>query len=145
MKALITIVFASFLTGFGAGNGNDETKRILQAWIVTQNQGTDVAVRKFIDTYYSPDLIQKMKNYEDHVKFYKQIIHEFGKIQEVIYETEKDTDIKLKVQVLKEATPLVPEPGPEEILVIEIDLDPENKQYLAKGLGMGALICYIKR
>ncbi len=63
MKALITILFASFLTGFGAGNGNDETKRILQAWIVTQNQGTDVAVRKFIDTYYSPDLIQKMKNY----------------------------------------------------------------------------------
>ncbi len=79
------------------------------------------------------------------MKFYKQIIHEFGKIQEVIYETEKDTDIKLKVQVLKEATPLVPEPGPEEILVIEIDLDPENKRYLAKGLGMGALICYIKR
>lgn len=145
MKALVTILLVSFLTGFGPENGHDETKRILNAWIATQNEGTDAAVRNFIDTYYSPGLIERMKNYEDHVKFYKQIIHEFGKIQNVIYETEKDTDTKLKVQVLKEATPLVPEPGPEEILVIEIDLDPENKRYLSRGLGMGALVCYIKR
>lgn len=133
------------LIGPAAENTSVETQRILDAWITTQNDGSDTAVRHFIDTYYSPEMLKKMKNYEAHVKFYKQIISEFGKVQKVIYETENDTDVKLKVQLLKEATPLVPEPTPEEILVVEIDLDPENKQYLSKGLGMGALICYIKR
>lgn len=145
MKAIIATILISLASGFGLANTTDNTQRVLDAWIATQNEGTDKAVRAFIDTYYSPELLKKMKNYEDHVKFYKQIISEFGKIQDVVYETETDTAIKLKVQLLKEATPLVPEPGPEEILVVEVDLDPENKQYLRRGLGMGALICYIKR
>lgn len=145
MKTLATLVLISILSGFGPERASSDTQRILDAWIVTQNVGTDAAVRQFIDTYYSPELLKEMKNYEDHVKFYKQIISEFGKVQKVIYETETNTDLKLKVQLLKRATPLVPEPGPEEILVVEIDLDPENKKCLSKGLGMGALICYIRR
>ncbi|GAB5524672.1 MAG: hypothetical protein Roseis2KO_25440 [Roseivirga sp.] len=145
MKTLIATILVSLVSSFGIANITEDTQRILDAWVATQNKGTDEAVRAFIDTYYSPELFKKMKNYEDHVKFYKQIISEFGKIQQVIYETETNTATKLKVQLLKEATPLVPEPGPEEILVVEVDLDPDNKQYLNRGLGMGALICYIKR
>lgn len=145
MKAIISTILISLASVFGTANTTDDTQRILEAWVATQNEGTDKAVRAFIDTYYSPALLEEMKNYEDHANFYKQIISEFGKIQHVIYETETDTAIKLKVQLLKAATPLVPEPGPEEILVVEVDLDPENKQYLSRGLGMGALICYIKR
>lgn len=144
MKTLFTFLLVS-LSGLGTENTSANTQRILEAWIVTQNDGSDTAVRHFIDTYYSPEVLKKMKNYEDHVKFYKQIISEFGKIQKVIYETERNTDTGLKVQLLKEATPLIPEPTPEEILVVEIDLDPNNPKYLSKGLGMGALICYIKR
>ncbi len=145
MKTIIATILISLVNGFDTVNTTDDTQRILDAWIVTQNEGTDKAVRAFIDTYYSPELLEQMKNYEDHVKFYKQIISEFGKIQDVIYETENNTALALKVQLLKEATSLVPEPGPEDILVVEIDLDPDNKQYLRRGLGMGALICYIKR
>lgn len=144
MKALFILVLAGIFPGFATERASNDTQRILDAWIITQNVGTDAAVREFIDTYYSPEMLRKMKNYEDHVKFYKQIISEFGKVQKVIYETETNTDLELKVQLLKEATPLVPEPGPEEILVVEIDLDPQNSRYLSKGLGMGALICYIK-
>ena len=118
---------------------------MLDAWIETQNKGTDEAIRSFIDTYYSPAMLGKMKNYEDHLNFYKQVISEFGSIQKIVYITEKDTEHSLKVQLLQEATPLLPEPSPEEILVVEIDLDPENPAYLSRGLGMGALICYIKR
>ena len=110
-----------------------------------QNLGTKPAVEHFIKNYYSPDVLQKMKNFDDHVNFYMTIIHDFGDIQDVIYKTEEDSNYSLKVQLLKKGTLLVPTPSPEEILVVEIDLDPENPKYLKRGLGMGALICYIKR
>lgn len=122
-----------------------ETERILKAWISTQNEGTDEAIREFINTYYSPGMLKKMKNYEDHVNFYRSIISDFGDLQEAVYKTESDQSHHLKVQLLKRITPLVPEPKPEEILVVQIDLDPEQPRYLSRGLGMGALVCYIKR
>lgn len=124
---------------------SDDAKVILDAWIETQNKGTDEAIGAFIKTYYKPSLLEKMKNFEDHLKFYRQVIDEFGPIQKVVFEEMESTKTKLKVQLLKQGTPLVPTPGPEEILVVEIDLDANNPKFLERGLGMGALICYIKR
>ncbi len=122
-----------------------DTARVLKAWMVMQNDGSDKAIRRFIDGYYSPTLLEKMKNYESHVGFYKQIIGEFGAVQELVYQTETDSEFKLKVQLLKQGRALIPEPSPEEILVVEIDLDPKNPAFLSRGLGLGALVCYIKR
>ena len=34
---------------------------------------------------------------------------------------------------------------PKDILVVEIDLDPENPKYLARGLDLGALVCEIQK
>lgn len=129
----------------GQKSEESKTERVLKAWVVMQNEGTDAAVRRFIDGYYSPALLENMKNYEAHVKFYKQIINEFGPVQDIIYHTEEAGENKLKVQLLKVGRTLVPEPTPEEILVVNIDLDPNNQDYLARGLGLGALVCYIKR
>ncbi len=124
---------------------NENTRRILDAWRKMHNAGTEQAVKSFIKEYYSPDLLSSMKNFDDHVNFYMTLIKDFGDIQETVYKTEESTKNRLKVQLLKEGSLLFPEPGPEEILVVEIDLDPENPRYLKRGLGMGALICYIKR
>ena len=118
---------------------------MLKAWILMQNEGTDTAIRRFIDAYYSPALLKKIKNYEAHVAFYKQIINEFGPVQNLIYQTDESSTYKLKVQLLRKGRALVPEPTIEEILVVNIDLDPENPEYLVRGLGLGALACYIKR
>lgn len=144
MKALFTL-FLFLAAVQNSSTEQTDTERVLEAWVVMQNNGSDKAVRQFIDTYYSPAILSKMKNYEDHVAFYKQIIHEFGKVQSTIYLTETDKDHKLKVQLIREGRALAPAPSAEEILVVEIDLDPENPQYLSRGLGLGALICHIKR
>ena len=124
---------------------SQDTQRVLEAWVATQNDGSEKAIRQFIDSYYSPAVLKGMKNYDDHVKFYQQVIAEFGQIQSHVFEVEVDEPHTLKVQLIKKGTPLVPSPGPEEVLVVEIDLDPEQPQYLKRGLGMGALICYLKR
>ena len=144
MKVIATL-FILLLPALKSPAVQPDTQRLLNAWITMQNNGSDKAVRQFIDSYYSPDMLSKMKNYDSHVAFYKQIIQEFGKVQSTVYLTETDSEHKLKVQLIKEGRALVPEPSPEEILVVEIDLDPENPKYLSRGLGLGALICYIKR
>ena len=124
---------------------NEETpQKVLDAWMEMQNAGTDEAIKEFINQYYSPAMIGKM-NMKDHVAFYRQIIDEFGEVQKLIYQKEVDQPFKLKVQLLKKGVAMVPEPTPYEILVVEIDLDPEQPRYLKRGLGLGALICYIKR
>ena len=144
MKYLLILSVLIFST-LRSVEENSHTQRLLKAWLEMQNVGTKPAVEHFIKNYYSPDVLQKMKNFDDHVNFYMTIIHDFGDIQDVIYKTEEDSNYSLKVQLLKKGTLLVPTPSPEEILVVEIDLDPENPKYLKRGLGMGALICYIKR
>ncbi|WP_420384781.1 hypothetical protein [Roseivirga sp.] len=128
-----------------SGAEKDPKMEILKDWISTQNDGSTSAINQFIDQHFSPELKENMKNREDHVAFYRQIIDEFGEVQDLIFKEMEVTDTKLKVQLLKKGYPLAPEPSPEEILVVEIDVLKDNPKYLSRGLGMGALICYIKR
>lgn len=145
MKYLITLLSLTFIFSQEKPKINEYTDAVLKAWIKTQNEGTDKAISAFIDDYYSPEVLRKMKNKQDHIKFYRQVIDEFGALQDIVYEVMVATDTSLKVQLLKVGTTLTPTPTPEEILVVEIDLDPKNKKKMVGGLGMGALICYIKR
>jgi hypothetical protein len=124
---------------------NEKTQRIFDAWLEMHNTGTEKAVGEFINDFYAPSALKKMKNFDAHVNFYMTMINDFGEMQDVIFKTEESTENRLKVQLLKKGSLAYPEPTPEEILVVEIDLNPENPEFLEKGLGMGALICYIKR
>lgn len=145
MKTYLTLALFSIFFISGNRENSKEAEVILDAWIKTHNEGTDKAIITFIDDYYAPEVLKKMKNKGDHLKFYRQVIDEFGPIQKGIYEVMNSSKTMLKVQLLKAGTPFAPAPTPEEILVVEIDLDPNNSKYISKGLGMGALICYIKR
>ena len=144
MKTVFSLFFFLFL--FAKQDSiKPQTQRVLSAMIEMQNVGTDEAINTFINKYFHPDLLYKMKNRSEHVSFYRQIIEEFGDVQKEVFKVEVSTDRKLKVQLLKKGVSFVPDPSPEEILVVEIDLNQDQPEYLARGLGMGALICYIKR
>lgn len=145
MKYFVILLFLAFISHEKKQEIDKSAEVILEAWIETQNKGTDKAIMAFIEEYYTPEVLSKMKNRSDHLKFYRQAVDEFGPIQKGIYEVMNSSKTKLKVQLLKVGTPLAPAPTPEEILVIEIDLDPNNTKYISRGLGMGALICYIKK
>lgn len=144
MKYILIITVLIFSTGRSPVE-NENTQRVLDAWLTMHNEGTKQAVREFIQDYYAPTVLKKMKNIDAHVNFYMTMINDFGDMQDVIYKTEESTKNRLKVQLLKKGSLVNPAPTPEEILVVEIDLSPDDPNYLEKGLGMGALICYIKR
>lgn len=123
----------------------DPKKQILDDWIRTQNLGSNEAINEFIDQWFAPELLEKMENRDEHIAFYRQIIDEFGELQNLVFKEIESTETKLKVELIKKGYPLVPEPAPEDILVVEIDVQKNNPRYLSRGLGMGALICYIKK
>lgn len=123
----------------------DPKKQILDDWIRTQNLGSNEAINEFIDQWFAPELLEKMENRDEHIAFYRQIIDEFGELQNLVFKEVESTETKLKVELIKKGYPLVPEPAPEDILVVEIDVQKNNLRYLSRGLGMGALICYIKK
>ena len=124
---------------------SDPKKKILEDWIRTQNIGSNKAINDFIDQWFAPELLDKMDNRDQHIAFYRQIIDEFGDLQNLVFREIESTETKLKVELLKKGYPLVPEPSPEDILVVEIDVQKDNPRYLSRGLGMGSLICYVKK
>ena len=124
---------------------NPKARQVLDDWISAQNDGSETAVIDFIKQYYPETAYSSEKKLKAHVDFCMQIVREFGKLQAEIYEVMENEPKKLKVQLLKAGTMAVTKPSPEDVLVVEIDLERENGTRLARGLGMGALICYIKR
>ena len=63
-----------------------------------------------------------------------------------MYKTVESSSNKLIVHLIKEAdSPMNMDIDPIDILVVEIDLDPKNSKYLARGLGLGALVCEIRK
>ncbi len=144
MKFLLLISIL-FLNPLHQDSIDPNTQRVLDALIAMQNDGSDESINEFIDEFFHPDLMREMTNKSAHVAFYRQIIDEFGNVESNIYKVEESTSTKLKVQLIKKGIAFIPEPSPNQILVVEIDLHKEETKYLARGLGMGALICYIKR
>lgn len=124
---------------------NPKARAVLNAWISTQNEGSEAAVIDFIKLYYPKAAYSSQKKLKAHTDFCMQIVREFGDVQAEIYEVMENEPKKLKVQLLKAGTLAVTRPSPEDILVVEIDLEEQNGTRLERGLGMGALICYIKR
>ena len=142
MLLLAIMVIAPWYNGQGI---NPKAEKVLKAWVAAQNDGSDSAVINFIKKYYPESAYETDSKLNAHVRFCRQIIDEFGDVGETIYEVMENQPKKLKVQLLKAGVAAVTQPSPEEILVIEIDLESKDQTRLARGLGMGALICYIKR
>lgn len=138
-----TILFFALM--FPHHNTNTYSTQILDRYIIANNDGSDDAIELFIRENYNPDLANRIK-IEDHIKFYRQISGEFGPLNKTVYKTVQSTSDKLIVHLIKESdSPINMDIDPIDILVVEIDLDPENPKYLARGLGLGALVCEIRK
>ena len=120
---------------------NTEQKTILDQFIKAHNAGTDDALASFIKATYHPDVYARIE-LDKHIAFYQHIVKEFGPLNHMIYKVEKATPLKLSVHLIKKEELITNKRiDPAEILVVNMDLHPEDQQYMAMGLGLGALIC----
>ena len=124
---------------------NKEQQAILDKFITYHNDGSEKALSQFAKETYNPILYDKI-DLEKHTAFYDQIAREFGRLNEQIYKLETETQLKLIVHLIKEdETVLNKNIDPREILVVELDLSDNNLKYLSRGLGLGALVCEVRK
>jgi len=138
--ALITLITlsSSFLQ-------NKEQLNILNKFIIANNDGSEEAIKQFIKDSYLPEIYATI-NLNDHVAFYKQIVNEFGDLNKQMYYLVEETPYKLIVHLIKKKEDIKNLAiDPKDILQVEIDLSKTNPKYIERGLGLGSLLCELKR
>ena len=144
MKKTILTLFAIALTTFSFAQ-NDEKLKILNKFIVANNTATEQAFMKFIKETYEPDLYKTI-DLKAHVEFYMMIAKDFGKLKTRVYKKIEENPLKLVVYLIKERESLLnTNIDPAEILVVDLDLNKNKVKFLNRALGLGALICEIKK
>ncbi len=83
---------------------------------------------------------------QQHIEFYSMISKDFGQLKSIVYEKIEEKPLRLVVQLIKKGESLSNKLiNPAEILVVEIDLNQKNPIYLNRALGLGALVCELKK
>jgi len=144
MKKTIFILFTLlFATNILAQKKNQLD--LLDNFIIAHNLGTEKAIINFIENSYKPSLLNKI-DLKEHIAFYDHIIKEFGSLNNEIYEVVEVKPNKLIVNLIKKEENIINKSiDPTEILMVEIDTDEKQPEYLSRGLGLGALACSIRK
>ena len=138
-KVIFLILFLSIL-GTQCYSKDDIKSEIVHQFIKMHNDGTEDAIKQFINKYYGPDLVQKI-SIDSQIDFYRQIIDEFGPLNTMTFKEVSETETKLVVQLIRHDGSNVNRHIPDtEILVVEVDIT-QGENYLNRGLGLGSLAC----
>ena len=144
MKKNLITLFAITTMAFAYSQNNNQSI-ILNKFIVANNSGTEDAFSKFIKETYEPNLYEKI-DLKQHIEFYTMISNDFGKLKPIVYEKMEESPLKLVVLLIKENESLSNKDIPStEILMVKIDQNEKKPKYLGRALGLGALICEIKK
>lgn len=142
-KTLLTFLAITIVTFTYSQNRNQ--LEILNKFIAANNSGTYEAINQFIKETYEPDFYKKI-DVEEHIKFYTMISEDFGQLKTIVHEKIEEKPLRLVVYLIKDSeSPINKNINPSEILVLEMDLSEKKATYLSRGLGLGALICEIKK
>ena len=142
-KKLITLFAITIVTFTYSQNRNQLV--ILNKFIVANNSGTNKAISQFIKETYEPNLYKKI-DLKEHTKFYAMISEDFGQMKTIVYKKIEEKPLRLIVYLIKENENLLNKTiNPTEILVVEMDLNEKNPKYLNRSLGLGALVCELKK
>jgi len=144
MKTYLIVIFTILSISFSYSQNKEQTN-ILNKFINAHNIGSQDAISEFIKDTYHPDIYAKI-NLKDYVAFYNQIVNEFGPLNFMIYKKVEETPLKFVVHLIKKDEYIKNQYiNPLEILVVEIDLSKNDKNYMPHGLGLGSLVCEQKR
>jgi hypothetical protein len=140
MKQAIFLFIFFLFSSFVYSQSKNQIQ-LLDKFVIAHNLGTEDAISKFIKEAYEPTLYKKI-DLKKQIKFYEQIVKEFGPLKNEIYELVEVKPTKLVVQMIKKDESLLNKSiDPTEILMVELDTSEKEANYLTRGLGLGALVC----
>jgi hypothetical protein len=140
---LLTILAVLFITVSYSQNNKHLT--VLNKYIIANNVGTTEAFSKFIKDTYNPQLFNKI-NVKSHIDFYTMISKDFGRLKLEVYKKTEENPSRLVVHLIKDNESLFNKKiNPAEVLVVEMDFNKNNASRLKKGMGLGALVCELKK
>lgn len=144
MKQIILFIFLLF-SFTSIQSQSKEQRKIITNYITAHNDGTSEAIIHFINQNYTPSYLKKI-DLNTHVNFYKNIIEEFDVLNFDIYKTVEQLPNRVVIHLIKEHESILTNHiEPTEILVLELDQAPNNSKFLEKGLGLGSLLCVLKK
>jgi hypothetical protein len=142
-NTLLTIIALAFVTLSYSQSNKQLT--VLNKYITANNLGTVDAFSQFIKDTYSPQLLKRI-NLKSHIDFYTIISEDFGQLKFEVYKKIEEKPSRLVVHLIKEKESLFNKNiNPAEVLVIEMDFNKKNSSLLKKGMGLGALVCELKK
>ncbi len=137
---VLSIIFATSVCG-----QTKEQQRILDKFVTMHNIGTVQVIEGFIKDTYHPDIYKKIE-VSKHVAFYQQVISDFGPLNNQVYAKIEEEPLSLTVHLIREQDEVFNKHiNLAHVLVLKMNLHPDNAAYMDRGLGLGALICTIKR
>lgn len=147
-KTILTIIAVALVTlSYSQSNKPQYYKQrtMLNKYILANNKGTEEAFSQFIKETYDPKLYKKI-NLKTHIDFYSMISKDFGRLKLEVYKKTEETTSRLVVHLIKESESIFNKNiNPTEVLVVEMDFNKNNPSYLKKGMGLGALVCELKK
>jgi len=142
-NTFLTIIAIAFVTLSYSQSNMQLT--ILNKYIIANNLGTTEAFGQFIKETYNPQLFKKI-NLKSHIDFYSMISKDFGQLKLEVYKKTEENPSRLVVHLIKENENLFNKNiAPAEVLVVEMDFNKNKPSSLNKGIGLGALICELKK
>lgn len=115
---------------------------MLDSWLKAHNSSSSDTLASWMKESYSPEMFDKF-NYESNLSFYVESTKMFGKLETVPIKIVKNEEFSLIVHLVEEGYELGKEDDGLHTIIVEIDIDPQQPAYLARGLGVGNLVCAI--
>jgi len=122
---------------------NTNHGKIAKMWVAMHNSQNKITTKDFITASYSKALLKKIK-LPDHITFYHDAAISFGPVDGTPLKIVENSDNRLVIHFAKKGLDYSKEISPENIFVIEIDMRQEEPEKLDRGLGLGALVCFLQ-
>ncbi|GEM_PF-6213553 len=116
---------------------------LLTAWLKAHNTANRDSLGIFVKIHYSEKLLVKT-DFGKHVDFYSEATKMYGKLRAKPFRIEKNEKHSIIAWFLKEGLDLREASKPENVVVVEVDVDTEDTNSLRRGIGMAALICNLR-
>lgn len=116
---------------------------LLQDWVRAHNDGTPATLTAWVEKSYGPKLLARV-DLEKHVAWYVEAVEMFGPLRPQPVRIERSSAETIIAHFQRADAPGDGVPDPNDIVVVELDVDPEDVRYLRRGLGLATLACEIR-